>query len=205
MGEPKIEDCDRVLVVEGFSDLRFYAELLEHCGKLEGVFIQRFNGVTDLILQLETFLTPALLSTKSAIAVVVDCDDNPTSRIQSIQNSLSALTGRTLLEGVWENGQPRLGFKVVPDQGRAGELETLVWEAWANDPQNRDARTCIESFLQCMDSNGCRPKSPDKGLIGALLAVRNDDDPRLGPGAQKGVFDFDLPEFRTLIDFLGQL
>jgi hypothetical protein len=42
-----------------------------------------------------------------------------------------------------------------------------------------------------------------KGLIGALLAVKSDEDPRLGPGARENVFDLARPELTKLREFLS--
>jgi hypothetical protein len=39
-GKPKLEDFDRVLVVEGYGDLLFYAEILEALNKHDQVFIK---------------------------------------------------------------------------------------------------------------------------------------------------------------------
>ncbi len=46
--ERKIEDFDRVLVVEGYSDLLFYAEVLELVGKHSQVFIKELGGKSGL-------------------------------------------------------------------------------------------------------------------------------------------------------------
>jgi hypothetical protein len=42
--EWKIDDFDRVLVVEGYSDLAFYAEVLELVGMHGLVFIHEVGG-----------------------------------------------------------------------------------------------------------------------------------------------------------------
>ncbi|MDI1449951.1 hypothetical protein [Polyangium sp. 6x1] len=89
--------------------------------------------------------------------------------------------------------------------GNTGEIESLVWRAWSNDPENAGPRACVETFLACMDGQGHRAKSPDKGRISALLSVLSDEDPRLGPGARDGVFDFSRPELQPLTDFLRRL
>jgi hypothetical protein len=52
--QPSLQDCERVLVVEGYSDLHFYIEILEHLGTHQGVFIKHFNGASDLTAQLKT-------------------------------------------------------------------------------------------------------------------------------------------------------
>jgi hypothetical protein len=93
---------------------------------------------------------------------------------------------------------------VVPGGAAPGEIETLVWRSWGSDPANRAQKTCIENYVACMANQGARAHSSDKGLIGALLAIRSDDDPRLGPGARTNVFDLTRPELQDLRDFLAQ-
>jgi hypothetical protein len=203
-GPPQIEDFDRVLVVEGYSDLRFYAELLEYVGKSDQVFIKPFSGREDLTTQFEAFLTPSLLAEKSAIAVIVDADQNPLQAEQRLIATLHSATRQNITPGAWTNGRPRIGLFLVPGQGQPGEIETLVWQSWAADPPNQRQRACVEQFAECMQLAGAKPRSPDKGLISALLAIRNDDDPRLGPGAQKRVFDFSRPEYHPLRKFLAE-
>ena len=109
----RITDFERVLVVEGYSDLLFFAEVLEHLECADRVFIQQFNGKSDLVEKLET-------------------------------------------------------------------------------------------FRACMAEAGFQAQSPAKGLVGSLLAIRNDEDPRLGPGARRGVFDLGQPGFDALRVFLAE-
>lgn len=202
--KPVIEEFDRVLLVEGYSDLRFYAEVLEHVGKQDQVFIKEFRGREHLLTNLEAFVTPRLLSQKTALAVIVDADEDAGRIERRLAEALARLTGQEISVGGWTNGQPRIGLLVVPGGGAPGEIESLVWQAWAEDPGNRDQRACIEDFVNCMAGAGAKARSPHKGLISALLAIRNDEDPRLGPGAQANVFDFDRPEYAELSRFLAQ-
>lgn len=202
--KPDINDCDRVLVVEGHSDLGFYAEMLEYVNQA-GVYIQMLHGTGKLKAKLEAFLTPDLLAKKTAIGVVVDADEQPDGRIRAVSNAFKAATQRSVEHGKWNDeppGEARIGFFVVPNGQQTGEIETLAWQAWANDDQNVAARECVDRYLACMSDCGLDAHSPDKGKISALLAVVNDDDPRLGPGARKGIFAFNRPEFQPLIDFL---
>lgn len=41
---PDIHECAHVLIVEGHSDLLFYAAMLHHLDRLNGVFIKSFAG-----------------------------------------------------------------------------------------------------------------------------------------------------------------
>lgn len=204
-GAPKLEDCGRVLIVEGYSDLLFYAELLEVLGKHGHVFIKHFNGRTDLATKLETFLTPPLLAAKQAIGVIVDADTSAANTAAELIKLMTRLTGQPVALGAWTNGQPRVGLFVTPDGNSDGEIETLVWKAWSADPVNGHPRKCIDGFVECMKIAGLKAHSPHKGLVSALLAIRNDEDPRLGPGARAKVFDFNRPEFSPLKQFLSRL
>jgi hypothetical protein len=201
--ERRIEDFDRVLVVEGYGDLLFYAEVLEFVGKLEQVFIKQLGGNSDLERKLETLVNPVMLARKKSIAFVFDADENPQSTRQSLEHSLSRLTGQQVRDGQWTQGTPKIGLFIVPGNGTKGEIETLVWRSWAADPANAGQKQCIEDYLACMRAGNAVARSPDKGLVGALLAVRYDEDPRLGPGARAKVFDLNRPELQNLRNFLA--
>jgi len=83
----------------------------------------------------------------------------------------------------------KVGLFVAPTRRTSGEIETLVWRAWAAIPANADVLTCIEAYLRL--HGGCGIQSPEsrKGIDRESLAIRNDEDPRLGPGARANVFD----------------
>ena len=200
---PRLERAHKVLMVEGYSDLIFYAEFLEHLELHGQVFIKHFNGRSDLETKLETFATPQLLAGKDAVAVVIDADSDGQATADRFASDLRKLTGQVGVScGAWITGAPRVGLCVVPAADAKGEIETLVWQAWSADNLNQKAVDCIDAYLACMSEHGDEAQSPDKGRIGALLAVKNDEDPRLGPGARARVFDLGRPEFKALADFL---
>lgn len=209
MGKPKLEECRRALIVEGYSDLLFYAEIIEPLelddpSAPDGrIFIKEFNGSTDLLVKLEAFLTPALLAEKTAIGIIVDADGNPTGAFTSLQSRLAQLTGvKVPKTGEWAGSLPRIGLFLAPGGNRKGEVETLAWSAFAADPANAGVTACVVAYRECMERAGKKPKSLDKALVGALLAVLNDEDPRLGPGSRAGAFDFRQSEFDELRSFL---
>jgi hypothetical protein len=169
------------------------------------VFIQQFNGKPQLAEQVEAFLKPELLASKGTIALVVDSDTDPEGTGRKYAALLSRLSNQTVSPQTWTNGLPRVGLFVVPGPASQGEVETLAWSGWASAMPNAAAKTCIDDFISCMAKAGMKPKSPDKARIGALLAIKNDDDPRLGPGARANVFDFTRPEFEPLLRFLGEI
>jgi len=166
--------------------------------------MKHFNGREDLTTKLETFLTPQLLTSKAVVGIVVDANGNPSRTSTELSQLLSGISGQTVSVGTWSAGTPKIGLFVAPDGKSTGEIESLVWQAWAADPANAKPRQCIESYVGCMNAVGFKSQSPDKGLVSSLLAIRNDDDPRLGPGARtKRIFDFNRPQYSPLKIFLS--
>lgn len=201
---PEEAECDRILIVEGYSDLHFCVAFLRHLGRLEGVFVRNFGG-KDNILKRKTLyaeLSPQRLSNKMAIAILVDADDDAAATVQSLGNLLRDTTGRTLIEGEWSVGEPGLGFFVTPDGTSPGEIETLVWNVWSEKQEHAVGKESVLTHLTKMETAGWKSKSPDKGRIAAFLAAAYDEDPRLGAGAREGLFDFDDPGFDRLRKFL---
>jgi hypothetical protein len=197
----KIEDFERVLVVEGYGDLLFYSEILEAVQKHGQVFIKEFGGKSTTAL--ETFINPSLLGTKSHLGFIFDADADPEATRAALQAKLTELTGQPVVDGQWTKGIPKIGLFIVPGGNQPGEIETLVWKSWANDPENGRRKQCIETYVACMKESGLAAHSPDKGLIGALLAIHSDEDPRLGPGARHNAFDLEKPELGPLREFLS--
>ncbi len=198
-----IEEYDRVLVVEGYSDLLFFAEVLEAIGKHGQVFIQELEGKSGLSTKLEALINPGLLGSKTHIGFIFDANGDPQGTRENLQNLLTRLAGQNVIDGSWTSGTPKIGLLIVPGESRTGEIETLVWNSWATDVANAQQKKCIEEYVACMRSAGQTAHSPDKGLIGTLLAIRSDDDPRLGPGARDNVFDLTRPELTPLKTFLS--
>jgi hypothetical protein len=203
-GKPKIEESDRILVAEGYGDLLFYAEVLEDLG-VEKVFIQEIGGNAGRSSKLKAFVNQGLLGSKSSIAFIFDADSEPEATRTSLQNLLSGITGQSIIDGQWSVGMPKIGLLIVPGGNQTGEIETLVWNSWANNAANAEQKQCVEDYMACMQTASAKAHSPAKGLIGALLAVKSDEDPRLGPGARQNVFDLGRPEFQKLREFLSGL
>lgn len=202
----QLKQCPKVLVVEGYGDLTFYAEFLEHLGKYEGVFIQDMGGRERLVAELETFIAPPLLADKTHIAVILDNDDDGPNFSDRLKSKLDALTRRSLAEGQWTEGYPdaKVGFFVAPAPGVVGEIEDLVWQSVANDPARAAEAQCVENYLSCMKAGATvENRRIAKRKLGSWLAVHNEDDPRLGPAARDRKIDFDAPALARLKTFLS--
>jgi len=208
------KDCNRFLLVEGYSDLTFLAEMLEHLGigPSEGqgatpVFIKEFSGKADLLDQIESWLTPKKLYAAKAIGIVVDADTSTVATRQSLVGRLQRSTELALpRDGGWapHAGGVRLGFHVVPGEGPddQGEIETLAWRSLHEDASRQPTIDCVESFLAQRRSLQGPVAKPDKARVAAFLSTLTPDDPRLGPGARAKHFPFDARAFAPLRDFL---
>lgn|GEM_PF-4789235 len=124
MPGPELDACDRVLVVEGYGDLVFFAEVLKSIG-LTGVYIKEMGGKGNLrrparsrdrsaALKLDTFLGPPLLAAKRSIGVIVDADDDAPGTALWLTAELSRITGQPVQVGGFIAGPPRVGCFVVP-------------------------------------------------------------------------------------------
>jgi len=208
------KDCNRFLLVEGYSDLTFLAELLEHLGAglAEGgaatpVFIKPFSGKADLLDQIEVWLNPQRLRTARAIGIVVDADTSATATRQSLVDRLRQAAGVAMpLGGGWVQHPEgaRVGFHVVPGNGPddQGEIETLAWRALGEVPVHKPALDCVESFLACRQLEERGTAKVDKARVAAFLSTLHPDDPRLGPGARARHFDLGATAFAPLREFL---
>jgi hypothetical protein len=169
----------------------------------EKVFIHELGGSGRRNAKLETLISPGLLNSNSAIAFIFDADNAAAATRDSLQVLASRITGQQVVDGQWTGGNPNIGLFIVPGGDQAGELETLVWNSWAGDLANAAEKQCVESCISCMQAAGTTCQSPAKGLIGTLLAVKHDEDPRLGPDARRRVFDLARPELQALREFLS--
>lgn len=206
MKDIKLKQCAKVLVVEGYSDLTFYAEFLDRLGKYEGVFIQNMGGRELLMAELETFITPALLANKTHIAVILDNDDDGPGFSDRVKSKLDALTRCSLAEGQWTDGSPdaSVGFFVAPAPGVVGEIEDLVWQSITGDLARAADAQCVEDYISCMKAGAtAENRRIAKRKLGSWLAVHHEDDPRLGPAARDQKIDFDAPSLARLKTFLS--
>ncbi len=207
---PLEPECPHVLIVEGYSDLHFYAAFLKHLGRFDGVFFQVFHGKSNILnrAMLRTFINEDRLTKKRSIGILIDADENPSGTAQAIRDHLFAITQREVDEGHWQEGaqgESRLGFFVAPSAATAGEVETLAWDAFPADEKHGGMKTAVGDYFGKMAALGWTPQSPDKARVGAYLAAAYDEDPRLGPGAREGKFPFDSPGFARLRTFLEVL
>ena len=195
-----------LLIVEGYSDLHFTAEFLEHLGDHTTTDIYEVGGRGNFERLIPELLQPPTLSVAQYVGIILDADDSAAGAFHTIQTVIKRCVDIEVASpGIWTGTRPSYGIFVCPDGTRPGELETGAWEAWATDPANSSHTDCVEGYLECVRKAGVRIKSPDKVRVGTMLAVRNEDDPRIGPGARARIFNFESPALMRLKEFLAPL
>ncbi|MBD2483505.1 DUF3226 domain-containing protein [Planktothrix sp. FACHB-1365] len=128
---------NNVLLVEGKEDVRVIPELIEANGIAWGtkknpvVYIQENNGYDNLIKP-DVISTELKASGLSALGIMIDADDDPRGRWQSLRNTcLSSIPD--LPEKLPETGlihltsnQVRFGVWMMPDNQMQGMLENFI-------------------------------------------------------------------------------
>jgi len=156
----------RVLLVEGKDELRVLPELLELAGIAwpkgsEPVRIEEQDGIANLLAP--GFIEATLkASGVQAVGVIVDANGDPGARWTQLRGRLASsypdLPVELPLSGLIQEtpDKPRVGVWLMPDNVRAGMLETLLLALRAGDPALHDhareataqARTCGAPFRE---------------------------------------------------------
>lgn len=206
---PQLDDCEHVLIVEGYTDQLFLSAFLHHINRAEGVYIKECKGKDRLLKAdlLSDFLNPKVLAEKKSIGILVDADQDARAAAQAVHDCLQKVVGRNTIEGTWHEQPdgPRVGFFILPNGSGPGTIETLVWNALPAEGRHGAMKRAVDGFHHTMADLGWKAGSPDKARIGAFLSAAYAEDPRLGPGAREGLFDLDSPGFARLRRFLEVL
>lgn len=209
-GKPDLSKSRNLLIVEGISDVWFFAEFVEACfPACQPPYIHNMNGKSILLRGIEVFLTPEILQNKERIAIICDADDNPRETFFRLQKTVENHVGQRVENpGDWSpptHGGARIGIYVLPGDGSQGELETLIWKALETDSDLKGKVDCLRQYQKCRELTTPDSKHSEKALIGAYLAFECEEDPRVGMAARKRLIRFESPVFDRLRQFLSQL
>ena len=136
------------LVVEGNDQFNFFRAFVEHVS-LANVQIQNFGGIRELRAFLAALaVEPEFDGRVERLGIVRDAETNADGAFESVQNSLryAGLPVPTRPEELTQGRHPAVSVLILPGGGRAGMLETLVCESFADDPVDR----CIDEFFECV-------------------------------------------------------
>jgi hypothetical protein len=215
----------RLLLVEGADDQRRLPWVIElGCG-LEWeragrplVFIEKKDGA-EALLQRGTIAAELFGSGREVLGVVIDADDDPGRRWQSIRDRLLAdLTGLGAdglpllppregfiaeLDQDAPTGPRRLGVWMMPDNRSLGMLETFVRSLVSEDGLHGLAeRSCDEATRL-----GARfkPTHRDKAIVHTWLAWQDPPGRQLHDAVRQRMLDPSLPPARAFIGWFRRL
>lgn len=167
----------RVLLVEGRDEQFVLPELLELCGiswlrGSEPVFIHDSEGIENLLAR-ETITAELKTSGVEAIGLVVDANGDIEARWERVRALLTSIRAEfpQALDraGVVDEtaDHPRLGVWLMPDNLRAGMLETLLLAA-SDEPLREHARAAMATAR--MLGAPFKETHGDKALLHTWLA-----------------------------------
>ena len=125
---------ERVLLVEGPDDKHVVRHLCECHSDIPAFEIQDKGGIVPLADAIEGEIK---VSGRQSVGVLVDANDDPGARWQSITDRLRAADvdppARMSAEGSVIPGRPRVGIWLMPNNHNPGEIEDFVHTLIPND------------------------------------------------------------------------
>lgn len=117
----------RVLLVEGPDDDHVVRHLSERTGGMPSLCIKQKDGIEKLLPSIPPEFN---VSGRKVLGILVDADDNPQDRWQSLRERLSDLNvqlpSNPYTQGTIIQSQPRVGIWMMPDNMSPGELEDFI-------------------------------------------------------------------------------
>ena len=206
---------EKVLLVEGAEDLRVIPELIEANGILWGdkpkdriIQIKSMDGVENLDKDLINIELKA--SALKIFGIIVDADDEPANRWQSIRNCLldrfsdlpAELPKTGLIHGT---GEIKLGIWMMPDNRERGMLETFLEFLL---PDNSEALWALAGqTCQQAAANGATFKEAhtDKAKIHTWLAWQNPPGRQMHDAVKQHILAPTSPQAKVFIDWFQKL
>jgi hypothetical protein len=195
----------KLLLVEGSTPLHFFEALLQRLGLSAQVEIRDFHGVPDFKAYLADLAkSNAFKTLVTSVGVVRDAEDKPAaSARRSVQDALVAA-------GLGSTGAPsvRTAIFILPDDTRAGMIETLCMEAARNERTLGDACACVDEFFACLRTHSIAMPTGirfAKHEAQAYLATRSEVQLFAGLAAYRDYWPFDNAVFDPIKQFLRAL
>ncbi|MBC6479396.1 MAG: hypothetical protein GDA56_18110 [Hormoscilla sp. GM7CHS1pb] len=205
------------LLVEGDSDKRVIPVLIEANGISWGetkseavVYIESYGGVTQLLAP-DVISTELKASRLSALGLIVDADEDPASRWQSIRNACLRSI-RDLPENLPETGLihntsygVKFGVWILPDNKISGMLETFL--ALMIPSQGESLWTYAQSVVQEAKHQGApfKQEHTDKAHIHTWLAWQDPPGRQLHNAVIERIIDPNHPNAQTFVNWFKYL
>ena len=201
-------DSKRLLLVEGRDEVNLFKALIKRQigddadiqvfdvgGKDQ--FPLNFSAVNKQVKTLKDF---------RSIGVIRDADDDAKAALESVSGALRKAGYKPPdSHGAFSNASPSVGIFIVPD-GPDGEEGGAIETLCRRSVEESDAGQCVMQYLECLaEHNAMKSTNRDKSFAHAYLAAMHNPVARVGEGASQGVWDFDSPVFKEIVDFIRKL
>ncbi len=202
MTAPTRLSSDRLLVVEGNDEVRFFQSLAKHMG-LPSVQVLNIEGKNNLRARLKALTMSPDFGHVVRLGIVRDADQDPEIALQSVCDALKRVglpVPNFPLNFAGSN--PGVGVLILPGSKQTGALEDLCLATIAEDP----AMYCVEAFFHCLTQQQLNlPANTAKAKVQAYLASRPKAGLRLGEAAEAGYWDWHSPVLDEVKNFLQKL
>ena len=205
MSLPGSATLSRVLIVEGRDDEHVVQRICERSAPSVSFHVKRKGGIDTLLDDLGAdILAPGVQS----VGIVVDANDNVPARWAALRNRLadedvdipdSPEASGTIITG--EDGRPRIGVWMMPDNCAGGELEDFVVQMIpADDP----VWPLAQRYIDEIPNPAFKPGKTLRAQLYAWLAAR--ERPRhMGLAILAGDLDVDGELCQRFVAWLGDL
>lgn len=213
---------EHLLLVEGEDEKEFFDELLKH-EQINNIQVFPFGGKDNLTCDefININLMTSLKSTDldiRAFSIVLDCDNgNVGDCINKVNTFIQKVNmhkpkgneaGIITFDKIksckqFTSRHTPIALYVMPDCESKGSLETLCIKA----VKNENFMTCIENFINCVETQNPNISHKDKRRVLAYLASSSEKckQVRTGHGIKAGLFDLNSAVFQDVKDFIRQM
>lgn len=195
----------RVLLVEGPNDMHVVAHLWRRYRGIDPNFCISVKGSVEKLLQ--SIRGEILNDERTAVGILVDADDFPINRWQSVDDRLKKAEithqGNPTPSGIIIESNPRVGVWLMPDNQNPGELEDFIK---AMIPSNDPVWPLSESYIDGIPQED-RKFAAGKTLrakVNAWLATREDPRP-MGMAINAGDLDVKTQMASNFVNWLQEL
>lgn len=206
----------KVLLVEGQQEVRVIPELMEANGidwgpkKSPVVYIRDCNGCQNLV-DPDVIATELRASGLSVLGIIIDADDHPFERWQSIRNaslkSIPNLPNDLPEEGLIHTAPNgiQFGIWIMPDNKMRGMLETFLTYMIPTD--NEALWEFAQEVTQDAKSKGAKFTNPhfDKANIYTWLAWQNPPGRQLHQAIMERILNPNHPNAQRFVTWFKTL
>ena len=188
-----------LLAVEGDDDFYFLIEVLRTLN-IETIQIHCLEGVGGLGTKLKTMKKTPGFGDVSRLAVLVDSDDDPAGRQQSIR---TALTSASLpvppSYDVFAGNPMQVKYSTIPGPNIQGCLEDLLIKSLAHEVN----AACVDSYLNCTHIQAVPGSSKwAKAWVHSFLSTRPNPGLKIGEATKAGYIDVSHVSFDSVRQFV---